>query len=73
MAMKATRRKATPEEIANFKPHIVKRFYDDKGNLLGWIADDFVVKTQEEVDAILDEVSDIWSRHCANKAAEAVS
>lgn len=62
--------RTTPEEIVNFVPHIVKRFYDEKGNEIGWIADNFVVKTQEEVDAILKEVGEIWGRSCARRARE---
>lgn len=60
----------TPEEVVNTVPHIVRRFYDENGKEIGWIADNYVVKTQEEVDAILDAVSDIWSRACARRAME---
>lgn len=60
----------TPEEIVNFDPHIVKRCYDENGNEIGWIADNFVVQTQEEVDAILKEAGEIWGRSCARRAFE---
>jgi hypothetical protein len=36
------------------------------------IWDDYVVKTQEEVDAILDRLSDIWTAHLQRKRAEAL-
>lgn len=60
----------TPEEILAMKPHIVERFYDEKGREIGWIADDFVVKTQKEVDDILKELGRIWGESCARKARE---
>ena len=61
----------TPEEVLNTVPHIVKRFYDENGNEIGWIADNYVVKTQEEVDEILKGVAKIWADYCMRKAREA--
>lgn len=62
------RARNTPEEVLNTVPHIVERIYDENGREIAWIADNYVVKTQEEVDEILREVSKIWSRACAAKA-----
>lgn len=60
----------TPKEILETKPHIVERFYDENGRELGWIADNFVVQTQKEVDDILKELGRIWGESCARKACE---
>ena len=60
----------TPKEILETKPHIVERFYDENGRELGWIADNFVVQTQKEVDDILKELGKIWGDSCDRKARE---
>lgn len=60
----------TPEEILAMKPHIVERFYAENGRELGWIADNFVVQTQKEVNDILKELGKIWGKSCARKAYE---
>ena len=62
--------RATPQEILATVPHIVERFYDENGREIGWIADNFVVKTQQEVDKILDELGKIWGDSCERKARE---
>lgn len=62
--------RATPKEILETVPHIVERFYDENGRELGWIADNFVVQTQKEVDDILKELGKIWGESCARKARE---
>lgn len=60
----------TPQEILDTVPHIVERFYDENGREIGWIADNFVVKTQQEVDKILEELGRIWGESCDRKARE---
>ena len=62
--------RATPQEVLATKPHIVERFYDENGREIGWIADNFVVKTQQEVDKILEELGKIWGDSCDRKARE---
>ncbi len=62
--------RATPQEILATEPHIVERFYDENGREIGWIADNFVVKTQQEVDKILEELGKIWGDSCARKDRE---
>ncbi len=63
--------RTTPKEVLETVPHIVERFYDpESGRLLGWIADNYVVKTQKEVDDILKELGKIWGESCARKARE---
>ena len=42
-------------------PHVVQEIYDEDGRLLAQICDNFVVKTQEEVDGILKELGRLWS------------
>lgn len=64
------RARNTPKEVLETVPHIVERIYDENGREIMWIADNYVVKTQEEVDEILKEVSKIWSRACARKARQ---
>ena len=60
----------TPKEVLETVPHIVERFYDENGRELGWIADNFVVQTQKEVDDILKELGKIWGESCARKDRE---
>ena len=62
--------RATPQEVLATEPHIVERFYDENGREIGWIADNFVVKTQQEVDKILEELGKIWGDSCDRKARE---
>ena len=62
------RARNTPKEVLETVPHIVKRYYDENSREIAWVADNYVVKTQEEVDEILKEVGRIWSRACAAKA-----
>lgn len=62
--------RATPQEVLATEPHIVERFYDENGREIGWIADNFVVKTQQEVDKILEELGKIWGDSCARKDRE---
>ena len=62
--------RATPQEVLATEPHIVERFYDENGREMGWIADNFVVKTQQEVDKILEELGKIWGDSCARKDRE---
>ena len=47
----------TPKEILELKPHIVEHVYNENGKEIGWIADNFVVQTQKEVDDILKTTS----------------
>lgn len=42
-------------------PHVVQEVYDDNGRLIGQICDNFVVKTQAEVDGILKELGRLWA------------
>ncbi len=60
----------TPKEILELKPHIVEYHYNEDGKEIGWIADNFVVQTQKEVDDILKELGKIWGDSCARKARE---
>lgn len=60
----------TPKEILELKPHIVEHVYDENGKEIGWIADNFVVQTQKEVDDILKELGRIWGESCAVKPAK---
>lgn len=60
----------TPKEILELKPHIVEHVYDESGKEIGWIADNFVVQTQKEVDDILKELGRIWGESCNRKARE---
>lgn len=60
----------TPKEILELKPHIVEYVYDENGKEIGWIADNFVVQSQKEVDDILKELGRIWGEACARKARE---
>ena len=53
------RARNTPKEVLETVPHIVKRYYDENGREIAWVADNYVVKTQEEVDEILKEVGRI--------------
>ncbi|MGN0686803.1 MAG: hypothetical protein ACI4KA_01700 [Oscillospiraceae bacterium] len=62
--------RANPQEILDTEPHIVERFYDENGREIGWIADNFVVKTQQEVDNILEELGKIWGESYDRKARE---
>ena len=62
--------RATPQEVLATEPHIVERFYDENGREIGWIADNFVVKTQQEVDKILEELGKIWGDSRARKDRE---
>ncbi len=62
--------RATPEEVLGTVPNIVKRLYDENGQEIGWIADNFVVQSSEEVDRILEEIGKIWGESCARKARE---
>ncbi len=55
-----------PEE-----PHIVQVFYNDKGERIGAIADNYCVKTKEEVDAILDRCGQIYGNSLRRKAERA--
>ena len=43
---------------------------DENGKEIGWIADNFVVQTQKEVDDILKELGKIWGDSCDRKARE---
>jgi hypothetical protein len=47
----------------------VEEFYLGATHVEIW--DDYVVKTQEEVDAILDRISDIWTAHLQRERAKA--
>ena len=60
----------TPNDILGLEPHIVQRVYDENGREIGWIADNFVVQTQQEVDRILDELGKIWGASCERKDRE---
>lgn len=51
-----SRYKFDPDE----KPHIVKDFYDGRTHIM--IADNYCVKTKEEVDAILERCKQIFIR-----------
>lgn len=62
--------RATPEEVLGTVPNIVERFYDENGREIGWIADNFIVQSSEEVDKILEEIGKIWGESCARKARE---
>ncbi len=53
------------------EPHIVKVIYDENGRVIGKIADNYVVKTQEEVDKILYNCGVIWGNYLRRKAEEA--
>ena len=64
------RTRATTQEVLETKPNIVERFYDENGMELGWIADNFVVQTQKEVDDILKSLGRIWGESCARQARE---
>lgn len=64
--------RATPQEVLSTVPHIVERYYDENGREIGWIADNFVVKTQQEVDKILEELGKIWGESCDRKAREEI-
>lgn len=63
--------RTTPKEVLETVPHIVQRFYDENGREIAWIADNYVVKTQEEVDDILKQVGKLWAESCKRKAIEA--
>ena len=60
----------TPKEILELKPHIVAYHDNEDGKEIGWIADNFVVQTQKEVDDILKELGKIWGDSCDRKARE---
>ena len=60
----------TPKEILELKPHILVYHYNEDGKEIGWIADNFVVQTQKEVDDILKELGKIWGDSCDRKARE---
>lgn len=49
-----SRRKFDPNE----KPHIVKDYYDGRTHIM--IADNYCVRTKEEVDAILNRCKQIY-------------
>ncbi len=52
------------------EPHIVERIYDENGNEIGWIADNFVTHNEEEIRRILDEIGRIWGESCERQARE---
>lgn len=54
-----------PEE-----PHIVEYVYDENGKRIGAIADNYCVKTKEEVDAILKRCGEIWTESLRRKAEQ---
>lgn len=55
-----------PEE-----PHIVQIIYNEKGERIGAIADNYCVKTPEEVQAILDRCGEIYGESLRRKAERA--
>lgn len=55
----------------NEVPHIVKVIYNDKGERIGAIADNYCVKTKEEVDAILERCGKIYGESLQRKAERA--
>ena len=55
-----------PEE-----PHIVEYVYDENGRKIGAIADNYCVKTKEEVDAILKRCGQIYGESLRRKAERA--
>ena len=55
-----------PEE-----PHIVEYVYDENGRKIGAIADNYCVKTKEEVDAILKRCSQIYGESLRRRAERA--
>ncbi len=52
------------------EPHIVERVYDENGNEIGWIADNFVTHDEKEIQRILDEIGRIWGEACERQARE---
>lgn len=55
-----------PEE-----PHIVEYVYDKDGKVIGAIADNYCVKTKEEVDGILKRCGQIYGESLRRKAERA--
>lgn len=55
-----------PEE-----PHIVEYVYDENGRKIGAIADNYCVKTKEEVEAILKRCGQIYGESLRRKAERA--
>ncbi len=43
------------------EPHVAEVIRDESGRVLGRICDNFVVKTQEEVDGILKQLGRLWA------------
>lgn len=50
------------------EPHIVQIVYDKEGRRIGAIADNYVVKTKEEADEILDNIARLYGEHLRRKA-----
>lgn len=59
--------RSTPEEVLNTVPHIVERFYNEDGRLIGWIADNYV--DERNVEGALKAAGEIWAESERRKAA----
>lgn len=57
-------RKVIPPE----EPHIVEYIFDENGRKIAAIADNYCVRTKEEVDAILKRCGEIWSESLRRRA-----
>lgn len=53
------------------EPHIVQVSYNKEGRRIGAIADNYCVKTQEEVNAILDSCGKLYGASLQRKAERA--
>lgn len=60
------KKNTVPEE-----PHIVEYVYDENGRKIGAIADNYCVKTKDEVDAILKRCGQIYGESLRRKAERA--
>ena len=63
-------RRATAESVLPTIPHIAEKIYSENGQLLGYIADNFVVETEDAAKKILDGVGKMRGESCARKARE---
>ena len=54
----------TPKEIIETTPNIIRRIYDENSRETGFIADNFAVCTDEEIEDILKQIGKLWGNSC---------
>lgn len=63
--------RTTPKEVIETTPNIIRRIHDENGRETGFIADNFTVCTDEEIEDILKQIGKLWGNSCTDNDEKA--